>query len=72
MSDNGSAHPARGFREALRWLAIRHIFTRPYRPGTNDKAERFIQTLRRERARGLAHPSSNARNADPPRWLDPG
>ena len=70
MTDNGSAYRSRRFAKALRLLAIRHIFTRPYTPKTNGKAERFIQTLLREWAYGLAHPSSKARNADLPRWLD--
>ncbi|MCT4682578.1 MAG: IS481 family transposase [Roseicyclus sp.] len=70
MTDNGSAYRSRRFRKVLRLLAIRHIYTRPYTPKTNGKAERFIQTLLREWAYGLAHPSSNARNADLPRWLD--
>lgn len=70
MTDNGSAYRSRRFGKALRWLAIRHIFTRPYTPKTNGKAERFIQTLLREWAYGLAYPSSQARNADLPRWLD--
>ena len=66
----GSAYRSCRFAKALRLLAIRHIFTRPYTPKTNGKAERFIQTLMREWAYGLAHPSSNTRNADLPRWLD--
>lgn len=70
MTDNGSAYRSRRFARALRFLAIRHIFTRPYTPRTNGKAERFIQTLMREWAYGLAHPSSDARNTDLPRWLD--
>lgn len=70
MTDNGSADRSRRFARALRMLAIRHIFTRPYTPKTNGKAERFIQTLLREWAYGLAHPSSAARNTDLPRWLD--
>ena len=70
MTDNGSAYRSRRFSKALRWLAIRHIYTRPYTPRTNGKAESFIQTLLREWAYGLAHPSSNTRNADLPRWLD--
>ena len=70
MTDNGAAYRSRRFAKALRWLSIRHIFTRPYTPKTNGKAERFIQTLLREWAYGLAHPSSAARNADLPRWLD--
>jgi transposase InsO family protein len=56
--------------KALRWLAIRNIHTRPCTPKPGGKAERFIQTLLRDWADGLAHPSSNARNADLPRWLD--
>lgn len=70
MTDNGSAYRSRRFAKALRLLRIRHIFTRPYTPKTNGKAERFIQTLLREWAYGLAHPSSAARNAHLPRWLD--
>ena len=63
MTDNGSAYRSRRFAKALRLLAIRHIFTRPYTPKTNGKAERFIQTLLREWAYGLHHPTSQARNA---------
>lgn len=70
MTDNGSAYRSRRFARALRLLGIRHSFTRPYTPKTNGKAERFIQTLLRAWAYGLAHPSSDARNADLPRWLD--
>lgn len=70
MTDNGSAYRSRRFGKALRLLAIRHIFTRPYTPKTNGKAERFIQTLLREWAYGLAYPSAQTRNADLPRWLD--
>lgn len=70
MTDNGSAYRSRRFAKALRMLAIRHIFTRPYTPKTNGKAERFIQTLLREWAYGLAYTTSHARNADLPRWLD--
>jgi transposase InsO family protein len=70
MTDNSCAYRSRCFAKALRLLAIRHIFTRPSTPKTNGKAERIIQTLRREWAYGLAHPTSAARIADLPRWLD--
>ena len=50
MTDNGSARRSRRVAKALRWMGIRHIFTRPYTPKTNGKAERFLQTLLRERA----------------------
>ncbi len=32
-------------RKACEALGIRHLFTRPYRPRTNGKAERFIRTM---------------------------
>lgn len=70
MTDNRSAYRSRRFAKALRWMGIRHIFIRPYTPKTKGKAERFIQTLLREWAYGLAFPSSNARNNDLPRWID--
>ena len=70
MTDNGSAYRSGRFAKALRWLRVRHIFTRPYTPKTNGKAERFIQTLLREWAYGLRYPTSMARNTDLPRWLD--
>ena len=70
MTDNGSAYRSRRFRKALRRPAVHHIFTRPYTPRTNGKAERFIQTLLREWACGIGYLSSKARTADLPRWLD--
>ncbi len=69
MTDNGSGYVARLFRKALRMLKIRHIRTRPYKPKTNGKAERFIQTLLREWAYTIPFSASNARAADLPRWL---
>ncbi len=47
MTDNGSCYVARRFRRALDRHQIQHIRTRPYRPETDGKAERFIQTLLR-------------------------
>ena len=44
MSDNGSCYVAGGYGHALHRLGIKHHRTRPYRPRTNGKAERFIQT----------------------------
>ena len=63
MTDNGSGYIARLFAKACRWLAIRHIRTRPYTPKTNGKAERFIQTLLREWAYGHAYLNSDQRRA---------
>ncbi|WP_324602944.1 integrase core domain-containing protein [Maricaulis maris] len=70
MNDNGSPYVSRLFAKALRWLNIRHIRTRPYTPRTNGKAERFIQTLLRERAYAIPYRSSDSRNADLVRYLD--
>jgi transposase InsO family protein len=48
MSDNGSAYVAHQFAQALRQLGLRRLPIQPYRPKTNGKAERFIQTLLNE------------------------
>lgn len=45
LTDNGSAYRSRVFRSALRRLDIKHTRTRPYRPQTNGKAERWIRTV---------------------------
>lgn len=44
LTDNGSCYVSRRFRQACKRHGIRHLRTKPYRPETNDKAERFIQT----------------------------
>ena len=48
LTDNGSCFVSRSFTQLCLRLGIRHSRTRPYRPRTNGKAERFIQTLLRE------------------------
>lgn len=45
LSDNGSPYRSRPFARVLRWSGIRHIRTRPYRPQTNGKAERWMRTV---------------------------
>lgn len=70
MTDNGSAYRSRRFRKALRWLNIRHIFTRPYTPKTNGKAERFIQTSLREWAYARPYASSAERSQAIRQWAD--
>ena len=47
MTDNGSCYVSHRFAAACSSLGLRHLRTRPYRPCTNGKAERFIQTLLR-------------------------
>jgi transposase InsO family protein len=48
LTDNGSAYRSKRFRRACQRLGIKHSRTRAYRPQTNGKAERFIQTALRE------------------------
>lgn len=48
LTDNGSCYRSKRFRRTCARLGIKHSFTRPHRPQTNGKAERFIQTLLRE------------------------
>ena len=69
LTDNGSAYRSRLFARACRPWAIRHRFTRPYRPQTNGKAERFIQTLLREWAYRHPYVSSTRRTAALTRYL---
>jgi transposase InsO family protein len=69
MSDNGSCYRSRRWASACRELEVRHLRTRPYRPRTNGKAERFIQTLLREWAYGRVYGSSAERGAALPGWL---
>jgi transposase InsO family protein len=67
MSDNGSCYRSHVFAAALG--DARHIFTRPYRPQTNGKVERFNRTLMTEWAYARDYPSEAARQADYPAWL---
>jgi len=69
MSDNGSCYISNAHAEACRELEIRHLRTRPYRPQTNGKAERFIQTLIRRWAHGAIYGSSSERTAALSGWL---
>jgi transposase InsO family protein len=70
LSDNGSCYRSTVHAEACAELGMRHLFTRPYRPQTNGKAERFIQTLTNRWAYGAIYGSSAERAAALPGWLD--
>jgi transposase InsO family protein len=70
ISDNGSCYRSRAHRDACRELGARPIFTRPYRPRTNGKAERFIQTLTHRWAYAAIYGSSAERTAALPGWLN--
>lgn len=68
LTDNGSAFRSRQFAQACAELGIRHKFTRAYRPQTNGKAERFIQSALREWAYGFTYQHSSERTAALDHW----
>lgn len=70
LSDNGACYRSKVHALELQALGIRHYFTRPYRPRTNGKAERFIQTLTHRWAYGAIYGSSTERTAALPGWLN--
>jgi transposase InsO family protein/transposase len=70
ITDNGSAYRSTIHAIACRALAIRHLRTRPYRPQTNGKAERFIRTMLGGWAYGAIYRTSDERNAALAGWLD--
>lgn len=70
MSDNGSAYVAHSYSAALTDLGLRHLRIRPYRPRTNGKAERFIQTLANEWAYERIYGTSAERAAALPLFLE--
>ena len=69
MSDNGSCYVANAFNSCCEELGVRHLRTRPYRPRTNGKAERFIQTLLREWAYAKPFKTSRGRRLALRPWL---
>lgn len=68
LTDNGPAFHSSLFHDACLELGIKHKFTRAYRPQTNGKAERFIQSALREWAYGRPYASSDDRRAALPAW----
>ena len=70
MTDNGNAYRSTVHAIACRALRIRHIRTRPYRPRTNGKAERFIRTMLGGWAYGAIYRSSAERTAALSGWLE--
>jgi hypothetical protein len=61
MTGNGVSFRSRRSAKALRMLGIKHQRTRPYPPGTNGKAARFVQTSLREWADTTPHPHPDDR-----------
>jgi transposase InsO family protein len=70
MTDNGSAYRSHAHRAACALLGIRHSRTRPRRPRTNGKAERFIQTLLNSWAYARLYTTSDERLLSLPAWLN--
>ena len=69
MTDNGPGYRSAEHAACCRRLGLRHIFTRPYRPRTNGKAERFIRTLVEGWAYGRIFRDSRERQLALPGWL---
>jgi transposase InsO family protein len=70
LTDNGNPYRSAVHAIACRALGIRHLRTRPYRPQTNGKAERFIRTLLGGWAYGALYRNSTERTAALDAWLD--
>ena len=70
MTDNGSAYRSAVHSLACRTLQIKHRRTRPYRPQTNGKAERFIRTMLREWAYAAVYGSSPDRGDALSGWVE--
>jgi transposase InsO family protein len=68
LTDNGACHKSRKFRDACREFGIKHKRTRPYRPQTNGKAERFIKTALKEWAYKQTYTHSWKKTAYLPIW----
>ena len=69
LTDNGSAYRSTVHAIACKTLGIRHLRTRPYRPQTNGKAERFIRTLLGGWAYGASYRTSTERTNALDGWL---
>ena len=69
MTDNGSAYTSHRFAAACREQGVHHLFTKPYTPKTNGKAERFIQTLTQRWAYRRPYRTSALRTAALRPWL---
>lgn len=69
LTDNGSCYRSQDFLSCCNELGIKHKRTRPYRPRTNGKAERFIQTALREWAYARPYHTSAGRRRALPYWI---
>ena len=69
LTDNGSCYKSHLWRDTLTAAGITHKRTRPYRPQTNGKVERYHRTLADEWAYAKAYRTESARRAALPTWL---
>lgn len=69
MTDNGPAYRSPLFNAALDTAGIKEVYTRPYTPRTNGKAERFIQTMIREWAYAAPYANELSRHWALPKWI---
>jgi len=69
MSDNGAPYCSKPWATWCATHRVQHIRTQPYRPRTNGKAERFIQTMLREWAYAVSYPSSQHRRRALKGWI---
>ncbi|CAM3582039.1 hypothetical protein THPR109532_17205 [Thalassospira profundimaris] len=69
MTDNGPCYRSKAFNKTCAALGVCHVYTKPYTPKTNGKAERFIQSSLREWAYARAYQNSEQRAEELPYWL---
>jgi transposase InsO family protein len=69
ISDNGGCYRSHAWRDACAGLGIKHSRTRPYRPQTNGKIERFHRTMTAEWAFSRHYQSERSRRSALPGWL---
>ena len=69
LTDNGSCYRSRTWRDTLANAGITHKRTRPYRPQTNGKVERFNRTLLDEWAYAKPYRTEQERRDAYPAWL---
>lgn len=70
LTDNGSGYTSHVFRRTVALERLQHLRTRPYRPCTNGKAERVIQTMLREWAYARPYRRSRDRTRILRTWID--
>lgn len=70
LTDNGAGYRSHIFAQACAHHRVRALRTRPYRPRTNGKAERFIQTLQREWAYAVRYETSHHRTLALAPWIE--